>query len=60
MKNALHQENRIKTADIIRKSLKKAFNEEFVQENVTAYNNSSLLIHFKSKSYLIKLEVNTS
>lgn len=54
MKKALNSENRIRTAERLRKALKKVFDEDFIQSKVMV-GRDSLEVDYKSKSYSIYL-----
>ena len=56
MNKTLYPENRIKFAESIRKNLKEALGENFLQTN-TFIDNGELILKYKSKKYSVKVNI---
>jgi len=59
MKNALYPENKIKVAESIRKNLKEALGENFLQENTTI-DNDELNLKYRSKEFTVRVSIETN
>jgi hypothetical protein len=56
MNKSLYPENRIKVAESIRKNLKEALGENFLQANIST-DNGELILTYKSKNFTVRVSI---